>query len=353
MPLPTMNPLESSNPNPDLVAVTIHGGAGRFNAARAEKKEPVLRQALDAAWRALVQGARAEFAMVEALSILEGSEHFNAGFGGYPNINGIVLLDVALMTGERDFTSLINVRRVKYPSRIAFDSLQKSRTLMSVWTHEMMQELDSAPVELKERYGWVATHNELLARPALEALKSSQNSEVSADDSSQEPGTGTIGCVLRDQWGRVAAGTSTGGVNLKANGRIGDSPVIGSGAYADNEIGAISTTGHGESILRSLMSGFILSRMRNEISEDRDVYMVDTSKLATSLKDELALACTKFSADQSVAIIVIPARGAPAFAFRAQMLAVALRAKSSTGEIYEQIGVLRNPEAKIVTSAPY
>src|SRR3990167_1925227 len=225
------------------LAVILHGGGGKIGPEHGQKKLPYLRKALDLAWAALVAGKPGEFAVVEALRVMEGCEYFNAGYGGYPNVNGIVLLDVGLMRGDRDFVSLIHVRRVKYPSSIALDMLLPRRTLLSTWTHELMMKLDEAPEFIKGRYGLVATHEDLVAPFVKQLMKEKGDFEVARDPKKEEAKAhGTVGCVVRDAKGEICAGTSTGGVSFKYNGRVGDSPIIGAGVFADNEICGLSTT---------------------------------------------------------------------------------------------------------------
>jgi L-asparaginase / beta-aspartyl-peptidase len=303
------------------LAVILHGGAGRFNPQVTPHKLPFLRQALDAAWTKLVEGAPGGVAVEAALRVMEACEYFNAGYGGYPNVHGVVLLDVGLMSGSREFVSLLNVRRVKYPSSVALDMMTRHKTLMTVWTHELMQSIDNASEEVKERYGWVPRHEDLLAPLVKEMLEDRTRSEVS--------GHGTVGCVVRDRDGRLFSGTSTGGVNLKYNGRIGDSPIIGSGVFADNEICGLSTTGHGESFMRSLLSGFIVSEIRQRLRENRECFVRDGKCLHTILAHEVDEMARK-SDGRGGAIIVIPVQGEPSYAFNTEMVSLAMKFGTAT-----------------------
>ncbi len=298
--------------------VIVHGGAGKLPDERALLKVPVMRQAVRAAWDELQKGKPAEFGVAAALREMEASSYFNAGFGGYPNVHGIVLLDVGLMRGNRDFVSLLNVRRVKMPSAIALDMLKPNRTLMTVWTHELMNEVDGAPRFIKDRYGWVKTHEELLSPVVVEWLKD-EGVEFTV---SGETSGGTVGCVVRDMEGNLCAGTSTGGVNSKDNGRIGDTPIIGSGVFADNEIGALSTTGHGESLLSGLVSGFVLSRMSTSVREHPTVFREHPEKLDAILQSEFSELSRK-SGKRGGGMVVVPPFGSPAYSFNTEMISVA------------------------------
>ncbi|MCB0309600.1 MAG: isoaspartyl peptidase/L-asparaginase [Bdellovibrionales bacterium] len=302
------------------MAVILHGGAGHYDTSLTKNKLPGLRAALEAAWSFLTSGKPAEFAVAAALKVMEGDQYFNAGFGGYPNINGIVLLDVGLMRGTRDFISLINVRRVKFPSAIALDMLKHKQTLLSIWTHEHMQQLDQSPEIFKERYGWVSTHDELIA-PVVEQMVKRKKFEVD----NKLPG-GTIGCVVRDANGRLAAGTSTGGVSLKHNGRIGDTPIIGAGVFADDEVCALSTTGHGESFLMSSYSGFVVAEIRSRLRSNPDFFNQNPEELRLIMEAELSELERK--APGHGGIVLIPSKGAPAYALNSEMLSLAYRTGS-------------------------
>lgn len=309
----------------DDLCVLLHGGAGTLKKEHASKKVPALSQALEEAWKPLCEGKPAEHAVVAALRVMENDEHFNAGFGGYPNVHGIVLLDIGLMTGDRSFISLLNLRRVKYPSAVALDMMKNHKALMTVWTHELMNQVDTAAPFIKERYGWVASHEELIAPFVQRMIDGDEDFEVTAD--ANRTG-GTVGCIVRDVNGRVAAGTSTGGVRLKFNGRIGDSPIIGSGVFADNEIGCFSTTGHGESLLGSMLSGFVIGEMRSRLKSNPDIF-VEQPELLKQIVDNETDEMERKMPGKGGAIIVIPPRGQPAYSFNSQMVSLGIRTGTS------------------------
>ncbi|MCB0334753.1 MAG: isoaspartyl peptidase/L-asparaginase [Bdellovibrionales bacterium] len=272
------------------LSVILHGGGGKASPEHARNKIKPMEAALDAAWTLLCQGAPGVRAVEAALRVMEGSQYFNAGYGGYPNVNGVVLTDVGVMTGQRDFVALLNVRRVTYPSSVACDMLREGKAHMTVWTHSHEQLLDAESESKKSHYGVVKTHEDLVApyvRQLIErkiALEVRQGDEIPDDES--EVG-GTVGCVVRDASGELCAGTSTGGVSLKANGRIGDSPIVGSGLFADSEICGLSTTGHGESLLRSCMSGFVIGEIRRALRDNPDCFAENRLALQEILRNEI------------------------------------------------------------------
>lgn len=321
--------------NSSNLAVILHGGAGRFNPDHARLKPPFLRQALEAAWAELTAGKPGEFAIAAALKVMEGCEYFNAGYGGYPNADGIVLLDIGLMRGNHDFVSVLNLRRVKFPSAVVLDLLQKNSALMTIWTHSHMLELDNAPDFVKERYGYVKSHEELVAPFVKKLMRSKHGAEIASDGDTH----GTVGCVVRDASGKLCAGTSTGGVSLKVNGRIGDTPIIGQGVYADNAVGALSTTGHGESFMASQVSCYILGEMRRILRADPQAFAKDKDLLNNLLSSEMAEMGKRYSKSGG-AIIVIPPTGAPSFTYNSAMLSLAWRTGSPTQIDAEDCAVL-------------
>lgn len=334
----------SSSPGNNL-CVALHGGAGRFVEDHTLNKLPVMKEALDAAWSVLVKGKSGDLAVAEALSVMERSVYFNAGYGGYPNVDGIVLLDVGLMRGSREFVSLVNVRRVKCPSMVAYDMLQEHKGLVSIWTYELEQKLDNTSSENKERYGLVSRHEDLVA-PYVTKLLKKKNAEVESEGNGDSSVHGTVGCVVRDAQGALHSGTSTGGVSLKHNGRVGDSPIIGAGVFADNEIGALSTTGAGEAFLRSSLSGFVLAEMRRELRANPNVFIEDPESLKELLEREIGEMDRK-TKGKGGAIIVLPPKGDPQFAFNSSMASLAVRVGSETSIRDERVWIARPNAADV------
>jgi beta-aspartyl-peptidase (threonine type) len=316
-------------------SVIIHGGAGGFvDDADSRLKEPFLKAALDAGWNALLAGEGGERAMIRAMMVLEGCEYFDAGYGSYPNEHGKVFMDVALMRGSGDFISLVNVRKVKYPSALALDMLRPGRSLMRVWTDRMHAGLEDSADEFKERYGYVRTEEEMIAPYALE---SGQRARSAA---SQNKGSGTIGCVIRDGEGRIFAGTSTGGIPNKPDGRVGDTPIIGSGCFADDQIGGLSATGHGEVIMKSLLSGYVIAEMRGRLASDANSFTSDGKALKNILDRELGAMRAKYPGGEA-GLIVIPKIGMPAFSFNSEAMNVGMRVGSAQGISHEEWKVAR------------
>ena len=314
------------------LSVIIHGGAGSPSVIPEQPRElPFLKQAVDAAWKSLVAGEPGERAVVAALRVLEACEYFNAGFGSYPNSDGEVRLDAALMRGNGDFISLMNLRRVVHPSELALHKLTPGKDVMLAWTDGLMQLLDQADTDLKRRVGWVAEEKDMLAPWALARV-----AERKAKLAQKANDHDTIGCVVRDIQGKICAGTSTGGLMLKPHGRIGDSPIVGAGVFADDEVCGLSATGTGEVILKSLLSGFVVADIRSFLRADPARFEKEPELLKKILTSELSEMRRKYPAGEA-GLIVVPQRGNPAYDFNSKVMSVGVRCGTAEKIEFEDI----------------
>ncbi len=250
-------------------SLTIHGGAGvieRENLTQEKDREvrAALERALDAGSEVLAGGGTSMDAVQAAIVVLEDDPNFNAGRGSVFTYKGRNEMDAAIMDGEsRAAGSVAGVTATKNPIKLARAVMEDSpHVLLSrdgANEFSMEQELEQAGPQ------WFATDEryrqleELKARQA-EDEASGKGSKVSYFDIDMK--YGTVGAVAVDMQGNVAAGTSTGGLTGKRWGRIGDSPIIGAGTYADNRACAISATGAGEYFIRLGVAHEICARMR-------------------------------------------------------------------------------------------
>ena len=296
-------------------AVIVHGGAGSsVETASDQDVLPLIRAATNAAWSCLQRDDRAELAVVAALRVLEDSEFFDAGYGSFPNENDEIYVDAALMRGNGDYAAFLNVPRVRFPSEIALNALVPGARVQRVWTQRMDAALLAADLDWKHRVGLAASHAELIAPFANAA-----SMRVRKQNSSPRSGD-TVGCVVRTRSGALAAGTSTGGTANKPDGRIGDAPIIGSGVYAHDDIVALSATGYGEAILGSLLSSAIVVRIRETKQDLKSIAVSELNNMS------------KIYADAQAGIILLPAVGAPVFAFNAAAMSVGW--KTGSGEYF-------------------
>lgn len=240
------------------IAVAIHGGAGvinRQNLSSAEEQEhrEHLNNALKAGYEVIKQGQTAIDAVVAAVRYLEDCPLFNAARGAVFNHQGIIELDAAIMDGAtKQAGSIASVHNVRNPITAARAVMEKSPHVFLIGdgAEEFAK---SAGVELVSPEYF---HTELRWEQLQRILKENteRNKEVQK--------FGTVGAVARDLSGNIAAATSTGGTVNKQWGRVGDSPLIGLGTYADNETCAISCTGHGEYFIRHVAAYDVAARMK-------------------------------------------------------------------------------------------
>jgi beta-aspartyl-peptidase (threonine type) len=256
-----------------MYAVAIHAGAGAGpgeprDGAREQACGDGLARALAAAEAVLARAGPALDAVEAAVRELEDDPQFNAGRGAVLTREGTAELDAAIMDGERLRAGAVAaITRVRNPVQLARRVLEDSPHVFLVGAGaERFAEEAGLAIVANEYFITADRQRQLAAR--LWRLKLAEVG-APADAAPDEFAGGTVGAVARDGAGRLAAATSTGGMNGKLPGRVGDSPVIGAGTYADNESCAVSTTGHGEWFLRTVQAHDIAARLRYGGSELR------------------------------------------------------------------------------------
>jgi beta-aspartyl-peptidase (threonine type) len=250
-----------------MYALAIHGGAGAlprvpFSAAREDAYRQGLTQALAAGQRLLERDGCALDAVEAAVTALEDDPLFNAARGAVLSADGAVELDAAIMDGtDLRAGAIAQVSQVRNPVQLARRVLEDSTHvfLVGAGAERFAEEcgislVDNAYFITPDRW---QQFEALTLHPAI-ADTPSATLALTLD----EPPLGTVGAVACDAHARLAAATSTGGIAGKRSGRVGDSPVIGAGTYADNQTCAVSTTGHGEWFLRTVQAYDIAARMR-------------------------------------------------------------------------------------------
>jgi isoaspartyl peptidase/L-asparaginase-like protein (Ntn-hydrolase superfamily) len=220
--------------------LVVHGGAGQ--ARPGEPGEQGMRQALrvclEEGRRRLAEGASALDAVEGAVRRLEAHALFNAGRGSVLTSEGTVEMDACIMHGaERRAGAVCSVRRLAHPVSAARLVMERSRHVLLAG--------DGAEA-------FARAHGAETADPA--ALVTEERREQLARKQGAEPGGGTVGALARDARGHLAAATSTGGILGKLPGRVSDSALPGAGTWADDATCAVSTTGHGESMIRAAVA---------------------------------------------------------------------------------------------------
>jgi beta-aspartyl-peptidase (threonine type) len=235
----------------DEIAIVIHGGAGGSitDPERAERMRAGAAAAIEAGYAVLASGGAALDAVEAAVVVLEDDAEFNAGRGAALTEYGRVELDASIMDGTtRAAGAVAAVRGVRNPVRAARAVLDDGRHVLLVGA--AATEFAATAGLSFENETWFVTDRE---RDALARL-SAEGDAAGA--------RGTVGAVARDSEGRLAAATSTGGVSGQRLGRVGDSPLIGAGTWADETV-AVSCTGHGESIIRTALAHEVHALLRH------------------------------------------------------------------------------------------
>lgn len=243
------------------LAIAIHGGAGVIERASmpAAKEKAIredLEQALMAGYQKLKDGSNSLDAVVVSVLMLENSPHFNAGKGAVFNSEGEHELDAAIMDGRRQRAGAVaGVKRIKNPILLAQAIMERS-------AHVMMAGEGAEQFAAELGLEWVDTRY-FDTPDRREQWEKAKRDELRGGASSFSPTRyfGTVGAVALDRNGAIAAATSTGGMTNKRYGRIGDSPIIGAGTYADAHC-AVSATGHGEFFIRSVVAYDVCARAR-------------------------------------------------------------------------------------------
>ena len=252
------------------LALALHGGAGtiaraRMTAAQEEAYRGALQAALEIGYAVLEAGGPALDAVEMAVRSLEDCPLFNAGRGAVFTHDGHHEMDAAIMDGRnRAAGAVAGVRTVKNPIQAARLVMEHTEHVLLAWpgADELAKEhgLPTQPAA----YFFTQHRYDQLQEAILEGRVRLDHSQAVAEPAPlNEPGAfpedpkkkmGTVGAVARDRYGNLAAATSTGGMTNKRYSRIGDSPIIGSGTFADNTTCAISCTGHGEFFLRAVVA---------------------------------------------------------------------------------------------------
>ena len=242
------------------VAIALHGGAGTIErGAMSEELEATYRAFLNDAiirgYEQLREGRAGLDVVVNVIQLMEDSPLFNAGRGAVYTWEGTHELDASIMHGEnRDAGAVAGVSTVESPIALARAVMEDSPHVMLAGTGAEAFALERGFDPVSPEY--FATDRR---REALEAYKANEQEGLKPEADHK---FGTVGVVVLDKAGNMIAGTSTGGMTGKRWGRIGDSPVIGAGTYADNRSCAVSATGHGEYFIRYTVARDVCARMQ-------------------------------------------------------------------------------------------
>src|SRR5713101_6926759 len=227
-------------------SLIVHGGAWDIPDEAVEACKAGCDRALAAGWSILSRGGSALDAVEAAVVVLEDDPVFDAGFGSHLSLDGGVECDAIVMAGATLRAGAVaTLRHIRNPIRLARKVLQNCPHMMLV-------------AEGAERFA--VEHGISLCRPEELVSDSERDAWLKCRNSKHAAAhhrgheQGTVGAVAIDREGRLCAATSTGGTCCKLPGRVGDSPLIGCGCYADSEAGGVSCTGYGEAIMKVVMA---------------------------------------------------------------------------------------------------
>jgi beta-aspartyl-peptidase (threonine type) len=238
--------------------LVIHGGAGALKKEimtpeREAAYQQVLKESLWAGYDILSKRGSALDAVIASIRIMEDSPLFNAGKGAVFNHDGINELDAAIMDGRTLAAGAVGgVTTLKNPIVGAYLVMTKSKHVMLVGKGADQFAVANGAETVSPHYYFTEQRWKELQEAKEKEAKETEKKPGDHSELQLDEKYGTVGVVALDQSGNLAAGTSTGGLTNKRFGRIGDSPIIGAGTYADNESCAISATGTGEMFIRAV-----------------------------------------------------------------------------------------------------
>jgi beta-aspartyl-peptidase (threonine type) len=278
----------------DKRVILVHGGAWAVPDGEKEPHLDGVRRAVSAGWDVLSRGGSALDAVVEAVRLMESNPALNAGRGSVLNRDGEVEVDAGIMDGETLAAGAVaSVQGVENPIELARKVMESTPHVMLVGPgaasfarHQGIATCDPTDLVVpRERSRWEATKKKACL---------------------QNPGD-TVGAVACDEKGCVAAGTSTGGSLMKHPGRVGDSPVVGAGLYADNQLGAASSTGWGEGSIRVVLA-------------HRAVSLISTTGSVVEAARE-AISILETRTGGAGGVIIVDRNGTPGFHFNTPCMA--------------------------------
>jgi beta-aspartyl-peptidase (threonine type) len=303
-------------------SLIVHGGAWDIPDEAAEACKSGCHRALTAGWSILAGGGSALDAVEAAIVVLEDEPVFDAGFGSHLNLDGRVECDAIVMDGATlRAGAAAALQRIRNPIRLARVVLEKCPHMMLV--------AEGAERFAKQHRIPLCAPEELVSPAEREAWSHCREDKHAASHHRGHE-QGTVGAVAMDRNGRIFAATSTGGTCCKLPGRVGDSPLIGCGCYADAEAGGVSCTGHGEAIMKIVMAKTAVDLLRRPATcvDPSDTESCDDSAAYLAARDAVHLLAKRTHATGG--LILLDRYGNPAFAFNTPRMAYGCVAPDGT-----------------------
>jgi len=307
-------------------ALIVHGGAWDIPDEAIDACKSGCSRALAAGWPILSHGGHALDAIEAAIMVLEDDPVFDAGYGSHLNLDGRVQCDAIVMNGTTlNAGAACTLQRVKNPIRVA-------RAILENCPH-MMLVAEGAERFAREQGIPLCNPEDLISEAEREAWRKCKEDKHAAEHHRGHE-QGTVGAVAIDQNGNLFAATSTGGTCCKLPGRVGDSPLIGCGRYADSEACAVSCTGYGEAIMKIVMAKTAVDFLRQSpICVDSPSGASCEASLAQVAAREAVHLLAKRTHGTG-GLILLDCQGNPGFAFNTPRMAygyVALDGNFVTG----------------------
>jgi beta-aspartyl-peptidase (threonine type) len=295
-------------------ALIVHGGAWDIPDEALEACKIGCQRALGAGWTLLASGGSALDAVEAAIMVLEDDPVFDAGYGSHLNLDGRVECDAIIMNGETlRAGAAATLQRVKNPIQLARKILEKCPHMMLV--------AEGAERFAKEYGIKLCQPEELVSEAEQEAwMRCKADKHAAAHHRGHEQGT--VGAVAIDREGHLFAGTSTGGTCCKLPGRVGDSPLIGCGCYADSEAGGVSCTGYGEAIMKIVMAKTTVDLLRARAICVDPAAAADACEISSAdLAAREAVHLLSKRTHATGGLILLDRHGNPGFAFNTPRMA--------------------------------
>ena len=240
-----------------MISLVVHGGAWDIPDDQLDAHKAGVHHALKAGWAVLSKGGTAVDAVEKAIIVMEDDETFDAGTGSFMNAAGEVELDASIMSGKKfQAGAIAAVQNVKNPISLARKIMEESEHILLVGM--------GATRFAREHGIRTCSQDDLITNRELERWREIQRGKTFITRDAfrrKKVPVDTVGAVAIDLHGNIASGASTGGTPNKYPGRVGDSPLIGCGTYADNEIGGVSTSGWGEALIKVVMAKTVVEFM--------------------------------------------------------------------------------------------
>ena len=300
-------------------SLIVHGGAWDIPDEAVDACKAGCERALAAGWSILNQAGSALDAVQAAVMVLEDDPAFDAGFGSHLTLDGHVECDAIVMDGTTlRAGSVAALRRIRNPIRLARHVLENCPHMMLV--------ADGAERFAADQGLELCPPDELIADAERDAwLKCRNSKHAAAHHRGHEQGT--VGAVALDSHGRLFAATSTGGTCCKLPGRVGDSPLIGCGCYADAEVGGVSCTGYGEAIMKVVLAKTAADFLRHPVGTDPNlspsILPKPTTPDVAALAAREAVSVLAKRTHATGGVILLDRKGNPGFAFNTPRMAYA------------------------------